>query len=382
MGALSLFLSKQILIRIRQLGEIGRARPRVQFFEQSVIQLFIPQLRDLRGRIVDVAEDERFRRAHLLAGREDLAVPERPVLLLCVHARAVHALDAVVALLHDALLADRDVWIREQREDGEVLVLVVVEEVEAPHLVGAVVRAVLRPDAAVVGHLVDAFLAVRRGGDGTHDLTGRLLAMHAHDGLVVHGGILWRPFVVPVDPDPVHLAPAPHLVLADRRDVILGLTGDDAGVAARAGRQVHREAPGVLVVLVPGVHADRGDLFDLAGELGILAVFLERARADEVAPFHVEVVLRRGERVRAAGPLHRGGREPEARRRANAVGVDSGALPVGTVADAAGARAGVPDAHGHDVVGLAGQDPHGRRDRGAARGDPDEVLVLHAELLR
>src|SRR5664280_1838210 len=204
------------------------------------------------------------------------------------------------------------------------------ERVLEPDLVRAVVRAVPGPDAAVVGHLVDAFLAVRRRGDGADDLAGSLLAVHAHDGLVVHGRVLGRTLVVAVDADPVHLAAATHLVLADGRDVVLGLAGDDARVAARAGRKVHREAPGVLVVFEPIVHADCRDVLDPAGELRVLAVLLERSRADEVAPFHVEVVLSRGELEGPAGLLDRGRREPEARGRADAVGINAGA-----VADAA-----------------------------------------------
>src|ERR1035437_3831112 len=374
---LSLFLSKQICIRVRQLGEVGRAGPGVQLAEERVLERLLAELRDFRGRVVHVAEDERFRRTDLLAGRQDFAVPHPPVFLLGVHARAVHALDAVVAFFHDALLADRDVRVREEREDGEVLVLVVVVEIETPHLVGAVVRAVLRSDAAVVGHLVDAFLAVGRGGDGADDFAGRLLAVHAHDGLVVHRRVLEGALVIAVDADPVHLAAAPNLILADGRDVVLRLAGYDAGVAARAGRQVHRETPGVLVVFVARIHADGRDVLDLAGEFRVLAVFLERARPHEVAPLHVEVVLRRGELVRAARLLNRGGRDPEARGRAEGVGIHAGA-----VADAARARAAVAKMQRHDVVGLAGQDPDGRGERRGAYGDPDEILVLHAEFFR
>src|ERR1035437_5139217 len=236
---LSLFLSKQICIRVRQLGEVGRAGPGVQLAEERVLERLFAQLRDFRRRVVDVAEDERFGWAHLLARRHDLAIADASVLLFRVHSGAVHALDAVVALLHDAALTNRLVRVREESEDGEVLVLVVVVEVESPDLVRAVVRAVPGPDAAVVGHLVDAFLAVGGRQDGADDFAGRLLAVHAHDRLVVRGRVLGRTLVVAVNPDPVHLAAAADLVLADGRDVVLGLAGDDGRVAARAGRKVH-----------------------------------------------------------------------------------------------------------------------------------------------
>ena len=48
---------------------------------------------------------------------------------------------------------------------------------------------------------------------------------------------------VAVDADPVHLAAAQHLLLADHGDVVLGLAGDHAGVAAGAGVEVDGHAP-------------------------------------------------------------------------------------------------------------------------------------------
>src|SRR5664280_1864444 len=186
-----------------------------------------------------------------------------------------------------------------------------------------------------------------------------------------------RDSVVAIDPDPVHLAAAPLLVLAVCLDVVLGLAGDDAGVAAGARGQVHRETPRVVLVLEPGIKADLRNVLEPSGELGVLAVLLERARANEVAPFHVEVVLRRGELEGRAGLLYRGRREPEAGGGPDAVCVHARA-----VADTANARAPVAEMQRHDVVGLAGEDPHRGRERGARCGDGDEVLVLHAEPFR
>src|SRR5204862_1492255 len=85
----------------------------------------------------------------------------------------------------------------------------VVEEVEAAHLVGAVVLAIPRTHAAVVDHLIEPFARMDGGGDGAHNLAGRLLAVHAGDGLVVNGRVRRVPLVVAVHPDPVHL-PSPE----------------------------------------------------------------------------------------------------------------------------------------------------------------------------
>ena len=73
-----------------------------------------PWLGDLAVGIVQVAEDDRLRRARRLAGGHDFAVADRPVLLLGLDARGVDALHAVRALLHHAAAADRDVGIAQQ----------------------------------------------------------------------------------------------------------------------------------------------------------------------------------------------------------------------------------------------------------------------------
>ena len=94
----------------------------------------------------------------------------------------IDALHAVRALLHDAARAHRDVGILRQLEDvGRVLREV--EEVEPPHLVRAVVRAVAGADAAVVHHHVQA-LAVVHGRRHRADLLARrVLALLAGHGL-------------------------------------------------------------------------------------------------------------------------------------------------------------------------------------------------------
>ncbi len=58
------------------------------------------------------------------------------------------------------------------------------QEIEPPHLVGAVVRAIPRPHAAVVDHVVEAFVAVNRGLHRADVLARRVLAVHAQDRLV------------------------------------------------------------------------------------------------------------------------------------------------------------------------------------------------------
>jgi len=124
------------------------------------------------------------------------------------------------------------------------------EEVEPAHLVRAVVRAVARPDAAVVGHVVQALGAVRRRVDRAHVSRRGLFALHARDGLEGHlRRVRVVADVVAVDADPVHLATAEDLLLADEGDVVLGDAGHDARVAAGACVQIDGHAPLVALVL-------------------------------------------------------------------------------------------------------------------------------------
>ena len=133
-------------------------------------------------------------------------------------------------------------------EHGQLHVLdrpvVVVEEIEAAHLVGAVVRAIPRADAAVVGHDVEALVVVDGGVDRADRLARRVLALLAGHRLEEHLRVLEILRVlriaaghvggeIAVDADPVHLAAAHDLVLADDGDVVLRLAGDRCRCCSR-----------------------------------------------------------------------------------------------------------------------------------------------------
>ena len=123
------------------------------------------------------------------------------------------------------------------------------QEVEPPHLVRTVVRAVPRADAAVVDHVVQAFVVVLTSPPpGRPARTARPRTAAGHR-LVVGLRRVEVALEVRVDANPVHLALRVDLLLADDRDVVLGHAGGDADAAAGAGVQVDRHAPLVAVVL-------------------------------------------------------------------------------------------------------------------------------------
>ena len=134
--------------------------------------------------------------------------------------------------------------------------------------------------------------------DRADDLAGRVLALHARHRLVVHLGIVALAFVVAIDSEPVHLAPAPHFVLADDGNVVFGHAGDDAGVAADAGVEIDGHPPGIAFVFEPRIEAScvRMLIFGL-NKLRIAAELFEGAGADKITSLHHLVKLCAGNRI-------------------------------------------------------------------------------------
>src|ERR1019366_4998554 len=122
------------------------------------------------------------------------------------------------------------------------------EEIESPHLVGAVVGTIPRAHAAVVDHVVEAFGAVSCSLHGADQLAGRVLAVHARDRLVVDGGIALVALIVGIHAYPVHRASAAHLVLTHHGDIVFRLAGHYTRAASGAGVEVDGHAPGVAFV--------------------------------------------------------------------------------------------------------------------------------------
>src|SRR4029077_13787227 len=100
---------------------------------------------------------------------EDLAIANLPIIQLGGNTRLADALHAVGALHHHAAAANGDVGIPQRPEALSVPVLIQ-EEVEPPHFVRTVVRAVPRADTAVVDHVVEALVAVCGRCHRTDDL--------------------------------------------------------------------------------------------------------------------------------------------------------------------------------------------------------------------
>ena len=188
------------------------------------------------------------------------------------------ALGAVGALLHDASHANRHFGVQLQSlevvrggllarlvvvglhlQDATIakrVAVVVVEVVEASHLVRTVVGAVPRADAAVVHHGVEAFFVVHGGGHRTHLLAGAFSHCMQVTGwmatlselIAIDLAIGFAERVVPVQTQPVHFAAAKHLVFADDRNVVFRLTRHNARGATRALVEVDGHRPAVTAI--------------------------------------------------------------------------------------------------------------------------------------
>ena len=88
--------------------------------------------------------------------------------------------------------------------------------------------------------------------DRTDRLARCVLAMHAGHGHEVRRFGMRRviAFEIRVNANPVHLAAAHHLLLADDGNIVFRLAGDGAAITADAIVQIYRHAPGVTHALV------------------------------------------------------------------------------------------------------------------------------------
>src|SRR5439155_26996921 len=103
-------------------------------------------------------------------------------------------------------------------------------------------------------------------------------------------GIVAIALVVGVNTQPVHVTALVDLILADHRDAIFRLAGNDAVVATNAGIQINRHAPCVMrrpaigwgLVVVRWI---QGLVFPqlFFVEIRFFFIFLKRGSADDIA---------------------------------------------------------------------------------------------------
>ncbi len=194
------------------------------------------------------------------------------------------------------------------------------------------------------------------GVDRAAELARRLFAMHAGRGLEGQIRLFLRTLPVLVDAQPVHMAAQDHLVLADRGHVVLGLAGDDAGVAAHAEVQVDRQAPLWRGLRLVGIEAGR----DRPGALGE-ARLAGGDRADEVGQLGLSHRLHGRERLAPAGRGQITGHPPRRGREPQRIGVIAH-----LVGQRARQAAAVTKADHDRMTLLPGNDPGGAFDRAPA----------------
>src|SRR5438874_5282847 len=294
---------------VPDLCEVRDVGPRAELFEHAIPPLLPAQSRHAAARIREVAEDDGVGRADLLARRLDVPVGDGASVALGLELARLNALHAQAALLHHAARADGDVGIqhhlaeRAVHVEVEAVVARVLEPVEPAYLVWTVVLAVPRADAAVVDLLVEDVGAVHGREHRTDRLAWRVAAVLAHHRLHERPRRVFAAGVVAIDPDPVHLASAPHFIPPDDRDVVLRLARRDARRAAGARREIDRHPPVVLAARTLGPQR-RQIAVRLDARRRRLEKRRERRLLHDLAPFHRVMRLRRGERIAAAGARH------------------------------------------------------------------------------
>src|SRR5437588_12632113 len=103
--------------------------------------------------VVYVAKQDGLCRASLLAGSLNFAIAHVSSLAFGFDLGGANALHAIGAFLHDTPAAHRHLRIMEKLETI-CYIIGILQEVEAPHFVRTVVRAIARADAAVIDHVI------------------------------------------------------------------------------------------------------------------------------------------------------------------------------------------------------------------------------------
>ncbi len=118
-----------------------------------------------------------------------------------------------------------------------------------------------------------------------NNFAGRIFALHAGDRLEECSRVIAIAFVVGVDANPVHVAAEASLLLADDRDVVFRLAGQDAVVASHTLVEIDRHTPGIGLFFILVRRIERGVLrglrLVLMCEVRILLVFVENRFADQ-----------------------------------------------------------------------------------------------------
>ncbi len=178
---------------------------------------------------------------------------------LRVNPMMIDPLHAVCAFLHHSAAAYGHIGIPHHLELRGIPILEE-KEIKPPHFVRTVVRAIARPDAAVVNHVVETFRAMGRCANGTNQLAWRVFTLHARYRLEICFGIIAIALVISVDSQPMHVPAFVDLLFANDGNIIFRLAGDDAVIASHAGIQIDRHSPRVrfAFVVVAGIEREFG----------------------------------------------------------------------------------------------------------------------------
>ena len=188
--------------------------------------------------------------------------------------------------------------------------------------------------------------------------------MHAGDRLEVGLWLGRISGVRPVDAQPVHLTAARDLLRPDHGDVVLGLASDNAGIAADAGVEIDRHAPGMPVVTPFRIERGRG--CRIAGRVSLVGA----DDAVDVLSRHRMVLLGRDQR-------HASGKTPDGA--ADDPRLGGGAQPICVEADdvlrCAREHPAVAERQRHCARSLTRQQPDWCRERARCGPNLDEVAV-------
>jgi hypothetical protein len=177
-------------------------------------------------------------------GRDDLTVAKRPIFIVGRHLGFADPLNTKGALFHHALGANRHLGIPgvlKRFMPNRVV------EIEEPHGIRAIIRAIPRADTPVVYLGIQSFFGVICCEHRAHGLARGLVAVLAQDGHEASTDIGEFALEITFHPDPVDRAALRCLGITGDANVVLGMTCHYASLAPGAEIQVDYHSPSVCV---------------------------------------------------------------------------------------------------------------------------------------
>src|SRR5205809_6359754 len=138
---------------------------------------------------------------------------------------------------------------------GEAVRSIVISPVKTANFIRTVISTIFCTDTAVISHLVKALTAMISGTYRAHIFTWCIITVLAHQRLKYNLWVFHITTVVAVDAQPVHIMKTLYFTLANNRNIIFQMTGNNTGATTDTTVEVNIQTPvntGFIIIWING----------------------------------------------------------------------------------------------------------------------------------